>query len=366
MSYRVIRYHPKYDDEIASLQTGLWSRDLATNSAYFSWKYEQNPYLSEPLIYLALENDRVIGMRGFYGVQWDIGGTGQTVSLPCAGDTIIAPEHRRRGLLRQMVQFETTDSALAAFPFALSFSASPSVYFCLLSEGWRSIGAYNALERPAPFKRLFNSKRLKNWVNRHKATINRLRRAAAQLRRSSASRRQIQTSSEPRAEQMAMLVALTAQPDKMRPHKDSRFYAWRFRSPLSRYQFFYSQESALDGFLVVRRPAKGSKTGPVQLVDWAATGPEILTDLVEAALRDASLNGLQVWSVTLPDPTVAALSERGFTPVEGPLSDSAYRPSLLVRPRLDASPGGGQWSFAGFDLADLKNWELRMACSDQY
>ncbi len=207
MSYRVIRYHPKYDDEIASLQTGLWSRDLATNSAYLCWKYEQNPYLSEPLIYLALENDRVVAMRGFYGVQWDIGRTGQTVSLPCAGDTIIVPEHRRRGLLRQMLQFEMTDSALAAFPFALSFSASPSVYFCLLSEGWRSIGAYNALERPSPLEKLLKSKRLKTWVQKHKVTINKILRAASHLHRSSSSLRHIQTSSEPRAEDMAMLVA---------------------------------------------------------------------------------------------------------------------------------------------------------------
>ena len=97
--------------------------DLALNAAYLTWKYEQNPYLDEPLIYLALENERVVGMRGFYGTQWQIGRSGQIVVLPCTGDTTIAPEHRNRGLLRQLLRFVQDDEALAAFPYMLSFSA---------------------------------------------------------------------------------------------------------------------------------------------------------------------------------------------------------------------------------------------------
>jgi hypothetical protein len=81
MDYRLVRYQSEFIDQIARLQTGLWSSDLATNVAYFEWKYQQNPYVSEPLIYLALENDRVVAMRGFYGSQWAIGESGQTVTL---------------------------------------------------------------------------------------------------------------------------------------------------------------------------------------------------------------------------------------------------------------------------------------------
>ena len=85
MSYRFTRYQPKYREEIVRLQSVLWGPDLALNAAYLTWKYEQNPYLDEPLIYLALENERVVGMRGFYGTQWQIGRSGQIVVLPCTG-----------------------------------------------------------------------------------------------------------------------------------------------------------------------------------------------------------------------------------------------------------------------------------------
>ena len=158
MDYRLVRYQAEFIDQIARLQTGRWSADLATNVAYFERKYQQNPYVREPLIYLGLENDRVIAMRGFSGSP--IGASGQTFTLPCAGDTIIAAEHRRHGLLRQMLQFERSEF-LALFPYALSFSASPKVYFCALGEGWRAVGAYNALARPSPIQRFLNSKRTK-------------------------------------------------------------------------------------------------------------------------------------------------------------------------------------------------------------
>ena len=79
MSYRFTRYQPKYREEIVRLQTVLWGPDLVLNTAYLTWKYEQNPYLDEPLIYLALQNERVVGMRWLFGAQWEIGPSGQTV-----------------------------------------------------------------------------------------------------------------------------------------------------------------------------------------------------------------------------------------------------------------------------------------------
>lgn len=105
------------------LQTALWGPDLTMNANYLTWKYEQNPYLDESLIYLALHKERVVGMRGLCGAQWEIGHTGQSVIMPCAGDTTTDLEHRGRGLMRQILQFTQTDTALAVFPYMLGLSA---------------------------------------------------------------------------------------------------------------------------------------------------------------------------------------------------------------------------------------------------
>ena len=46
MSYRFIRYQPKYRDEILRLQSVLWGPDLALNPRYLTWKYEQEIHIS--------------------------------------------------------------------------------------------------------------------------------------------------------------------------------------------------------------------------------------------------------------------------------------------------------------------------------
>ena len=343
MSYQFTRYQPKYREEIVQLQTDLWGPDLGLNSAYLAWKYEQNPYLDEPLIYLALQNERVVGMRGFCGLQWEIDQNGQTVILPCAGDTIIAPEHRNRGLLRQLFQFSHTDRALAGFSYLLNFSANAPVYFCQLSQGWRVFGAYSALEfEEARFQDQDQFSRLRRPWNRC-----------------------IQGALEPRPEDMASLVARTDRPDKFRQHKDCRYYAWRFRSPLSQYRFLYWQKTTLEGFLVLQRSTQFTDLH-VRLIDWAASSPEVLTDLLQAAVQNAGLGGLEIWSATLSEAMAATLGEQGFTPAEWDSQpETSYRPALLGR-CLNGALLDSEWILAGRDVTDLENWEIRMVCGDQY
>ena len=57
--YEIRKYTPDCRDQIVELQRGLWSGDTALNSAHLRWKYEQNPYLEHPLIYMALHEGRV-------------------------------------------------------------------------------------------------------------------------------------------------------------------------------------------------------------------------------------------------------------------------------------------------------------------
>ena len=366
MSYRFTRYHPKYHEGVVQLQTALWSPDLTTNSDYLAWKYEQNPYLDEPLIHLALHNEQVVGMRGFCGAKWEIGHTGQSVIMPCAGDTTISPEHRNRGLLRQILQFTQTDMALTAFPYILGLSAAAPVYFCALSEGWRVIGPYGTMLRTALIRKILKSGRLKNLARRlqRHPSIEKLLSVAAQLRRPHSTLGHIQVTAEPRPEAMASLVERMDRSDKIRHVRDQRYYAWRFRSPLSSYRFFYWQKNTLDGFLVLQKSILPT-AGPTHIVEWAATNHEVLTELLQAAVHHVGFGNIEIWAATLPDAMVDALCEQSFTRVESHLPDTAYRPSILGR-CLNAAMLDREWSLADRTLTNLENWELRMVYSDQY
>jgi hypothetical protein len=90
----------------------------------------------------------------------------------------------------------------------------------------------------------------------------------------------------------------------------------------------------------------------------------VLAKLIEAALYDAGLGGMQIWSATLPESVTSALGKRGFAPAE-PSREAGYHPSLLAH-RKNAGSSGGEWNYGGLDISDVNNWDLRMASSDQY
>ncbi|HKZ41902.1 MAG TPA: hypothetical protein VJ044_13135, partial [Candidatus Hodarchaeales archaeon] len=52
--YTMANYQPEFKKQVVELQKHLWSPSAALNAAYLEWKYERNPYLDTPLIYLAL------------------------------------------------------------------------------------------------------------------------------------------------------------------------------------------------------------------------------------------------------------------------------------------------------------------------
>jgi hypothetical protein len=71
--YTIVSYRPEYKAQIVEVQKHLWGSHPELNAAYLDWKHLRNPYVSEPLIYLAKHEERVVGMRSFVGARWEFG-----------------------------------------------------------------------------------------------------------------------------------------------------------------------------------------------------------------------------------------------------------------------------------------------------
>ena len=107
MDYEVIKYRPEFKGQVLELQTHNWSADL--NAAHLERKYERNPYTAAPLVYLALYDGHVVGMRGMVGARWEIGLASQAVRALSAGDSVVHPSHRNRGLFAKIMRAALQD-----------------------------------------------------------------------------------------------------------------------------------------------------------------------------------------------------------------------------------------------------------------
>jgi GNAT superfamily N-acetyltransferase len=147
MGYEIRRYEPRFRDEVLELQRHLWGPDLASNDRYFAWKYERNPWLSEPLIVLAVDGERIVGMRGAFALPWVVGPEGRRVKALNAGDAVVAPDHRRRGLAQQINQALVDEARRAGWEFLINTSAGSVIRRLSLQTGWRSTKEIRPLTR---------------------------------------------------------------------------------------------------------------------------------------------------------------------------------------------------------------------------
>lgn len=379
LSYEIVRYQPEFKKQVVELQTHLWSPSVALNTAYFEWKYEHNPYLDEPLIYLALHDGKVVGMRGFFGVQWEAGFPPQKFPSLYADDLVIAPEHRRRGLVRRIMGAALEDLASREYQYVFNLSAGPVTFLSSLSMGWRSAGSMQPMHWK-PWQVIFQ-KRLHRYMKRlpmlgcyadrlffwlsEKRRWSKLDMDVDQDRGKSRFKAApwISIENNPRCTAMAELVERIGSHGQIRHARDQEYFEWRFHNPLSRYRFLFWEKSRLEGYLVVKEyTSEFANTDQMNIVDWETTSTQAQAELLGAALNVAMDKELIIWSATLPDKTKLLLEENSFKLVKQAEGVAQQIPAVLVRPFRNELLEG-DWLLAGRRLLDLTSWELRMIYS---
>jgi len=71
----------------------LYGIDAAITADYFHWKYQENPNVDEPLGFVAIDQGKVVGFRGFFVTKWRIGNRDKTVRMLSSPDVCV---HRRQ------------------------------------------------------------------------------------------------------------------------------------------------------------------------------------------------------------------------------------------------------------------------------
>jgi GNAT superfamily N-acetyltransferase len=368
-SYEIRKYTPAFRDQIIELQKGLWSGDAALNSAHLCWKYERNPFFDGPLIYMALYEGAVVGMRGVYGARWLLGEPGRDVGALSSGDLVVAPEHQARNLPRRIMRMAEDDVRALGYRYLLNFSASPVTYLHSIRMGWRDLGAFGTMARWSPLGEATQAvRRFVASRGSLSAVSQRLQRRAdslaflsaktaehrfARLDAGPARQGPIVAAQEARPSAMAEFVERVGRGGRMRHVRDEAYFAWRFRNPLSIYRFLFWGDGRLEGYLVLETSRRAYQT-QVRIIDWEASAGEPRAELLRAAIHRGRFADLRVWSATLPTESTALLATNGFTRAKALTPDPRHRHALLAKDLRGDDP-----------LPDLGGWDLRMAFSDK-
>jgi GNAT superfamily N-acetyltransferase/acyl carrier protein len=366
----IVRYSAENAEQVARLQTRLWSPDPALNLQYLRWKYTENPCGDGSDIYLAFDQRELIGMRGFYPSWWECHRERKRFDILVADDLVLRDDYRNQGLVSQMMQVAIEDLQTRGREYVFNLSGGVLTVLGSLAMGWRSAGQFeptrrlswqvslrtalgNQVSRLPYFWRLADS--LKALPGAERAPFAELDRAAGSNVVEHG--RKLRISRKPKPAEMAALISGLPYDGRIRHVRDESYLAWRFRNPLREYRFLFAGESQLDGYLVLHHSIAQTTNRRVSIVDLEANDARTRHALLDAAIRLGRFSELAAWLATLDPGTARDLQKRGFRPADAHLTAHGC-PCVLVRCTDDARPPE-TWSMHGVDLLEFGNWDLR-------
>ena len=382
----IVRHDQLPAGSLTPLLKMLWSPSADLNAGHLEWKYNLNPYSSTPLIYVAMAGDSVIGMRGIFGCRWECG-AGETFPAMCAGDLVVTPEHRGRGVMTAIMNRAFRDLEVIGVKWLFNFSAGAATRLTSLVAGWGTTPPIERMRRSAQN----NPKKSRLFVPKAGSVAAKVRTTAIEAGHriergetpfASAMRRVtrwdpftgadkthvgekengVEMTSVPRPMAMADLAIRVRPTEKIRHVSDEQYFDWRFQSPLSSYRFFFLGRSVIDAYLVLQARQFPMHGRIVRIAEWVGVTPEARRLVLEAALDACLRVPFEIWTSSLSAEDRATLAGCGFTQ-QAAKSAAEYTPAVLVRPvgsRIPPRP----WLFAGHDVLDINSWNLSLLDSD--
>lgn len=332
--------------------------DGTAESEWFAWKYEDNPYVDHVPVVVATDGEEIVGARSFFALRMAVAGDRSVALQPC--DTMVHPDHRRRGLFSRMTE-RAIERYSGDYPFFFNFPNRLTLQGNL-DLGWRLVStrtSYYRVEDPARYAREQTDRAVLRLAGRIAAPLVAARHRLLDARYSAPAGVSVRKERDPPVEELSTLYRKSA-PDEMHAVRDEEFYGWRFRNPDWKYATYVAEGRSGPAAAVVAGTSRGP--GPVitRLTDVMPL--RNLPAVAAGALLDRIIGdhpGTDLFvapSEVVPD---SVLREFGFLPDSSPvLAPLASQTTHVVRSLT------GDWERDGVALTDPDEWLLTFAEED--
>ena len=353
--YEIRRFEPGDADGFLSLYATVMGERKGRD--WFAWKYADNPYVDHVPIVVGTLDGEIVAARPFFALPMRVGGEREVALQPA--DTMVHPDHRRRGLFTRMTE-RAIERYAGDHPLFFNFpnDRSRPGY---LKLGWETVSerpTYYRIQRPEAVGNALSDRPAVRLAGTVGAPVVRGHHRLRDRTAPDPSGIAVRPESEPAATLAA--VAATASPDRLHAVRDERFYRWRLGNPDWEYTAYVADgETGPEAAVVVGRGTDRSLT-TVKLTDAVPLGTaadgalaaalrRIVADHADADLFVAPPQGIPV----------SVLRSFGFhADTSPPLSLLTSRTTHVVRTLT------GDWTHHGRDVTDPDSWLLTFAEAD--
>lgn len=332
---------------------------------WFAWKYLNNPYVESTPILVAERDGELVGARPFFGLSMRVDGTPVTAFQP--SDTMVHPDHRRRGLFTRMTEAAIDRYGGGEPAFFFNFP-NPNSLPGYRRMGWDVVGELPTLHRIQDPAALVRS-RVGNPLGRVVAPLTPVTRAYLRLLKWRAPRVPAEVSVSRRSDVPAEALSALYDdrpPDAVHAVRDRTFYRWRFRDAPRPYSAYVGlREGTARAGLVMSSGTDGSSpvTTIVDVVPAVSDADcqDVFVALLQAVLEDSR----EAASILAPGKLLLPAVQRWFGLYDRrtPGLSRFTRPAVHAVRTLDDG-GSPSQTVAGVDLRRADNWHLSFAETD--
>ncbi len=342
-TFTIIMYSSLYKPAIIDLLKGMWA-EYGESGRYelFQWRYENNPY-KKPVIFLATENNNVIGFRAFISQIFIKNEKEYFVFSP--SDTYIHREHRRKGIisaLNDKCMEELNKLYNNNNTILINTSTSKPSMPVYLKQNWQKSNG---------LRRFYFKFSLLNLVN------NNFKQKVSDNAFFVKDNNKIEVTPEVRSTELSSFNLKIRNPKRWSNIRDEKFFKWRYSLQSEKYTCVYCyNDKELQGYLIIKKV--NDKQGAID--QFETINDKIFNLMIKAAFRKLGLVQLRSYAF-LPEEK-KLLSECGFIaePVYLLEKFGRLRFPVLVRP-LNLQPEDKDFIVDGNDIRDINNWHLQVS-----
>lgn len=358
-TYAVRRYESGDREAFCSLYESIFG-GTATD-AWFDWRFVDNPFVDEIPIFVAEHDSELVGARPFFCFEIETGRRRLLGVQTC--DTMVRPDHRRKGLFTRLTKRAYDDFGSGEEP-VVQFSV-PNQYSRpgYLKLGCAVVGPFEISHRIHRPQSMVSDDRLSRVGEATQPLVRLYNTARQRLAAPTADTdisvvRHDRIPSETFAERYASTV-----PNRIHAARTEAFYEWRFDNPCWQYRAYTAHRDgdAVAGVITGTKTTEGQTrmqlTDVVPLVGGQHR-QSVLTALLRRILSDAeSVDLVSARSGAIPAELLTAF---GFYPDNRVPLSLATTTTLLITKLIDGRDDD-QWIVDGHDLQDPASWQLALS-----
>lgn len=358
--YTIRRFRDGDVDGILQLFT-LISSGPTHDREWFTWKFEANPFVDHVPIVVAERDGVIVGARPFFALGMAVGGEPTLAIQPC--DTMVHPDHRRRGLFTRMTErsIERYADRGPSFFFNFPNDLSAGGYRKL---GWERVGVFPRSYRVTDPRRVLGDGTFGPLANVVAVASTPLVAGYDSIRRVLApadAGSPVRHDDHVTATELASIYR-EGIPDSIHARRDERFYRWRFDNPDWAYSTYFVDGEAGRVGLVVGNPVHVEESAPsvTRIVDVVPLENGDRSNQVATLLRRVIADNAGADLFVVPDDVVQPSTRRAL----GFWNDGSLPLSLVMDQRRHVARSLDGWVRNGVDIRDPANWTLTFAEMD--